>query len=78
MATYLDIKNWNRKDQFYFFKDYDNPFFNICAEVDVTELLKQTKASNKSFFLTSLFMSLKAANDIQEFRYRILDEKIIA
>lgn len=73
---YLDLKNWNRKEHYYFFKDYDHPFFNICAEVDVTNLLKYTKEHQLSFFVASLFLSTKAANAIPEFRYRIRGERV--
>ncbi len=75
--VWLDIDSWSRKDQFFFFKNYDNPFFNICSEVDVTELLDYTKQSEGSFFIASLYVSLKAANGIAEFRYRIRDDKVI-
>lgn len=77
MSTFLDIENWNRKEQFYFFKEYDNPFFNICADVDVTNLLTYTREHHLSFFIASLFLSLRAANSIDEFRYRIRDDRVI-
>jgi chloramphenicol O-acetyltransferase type A len=73
----LNIDQWPRKDQFYFFKDYDNPFFNICTEVDVTELHDFSKQNEFSFFLTSIYATLKAANLIEEFRYRIKDDGVI-
>lgn len=77
MPKILDIENWNRKDQFFFFKNYDNPFFNICADLDVTALVQFVKDQRLSFFSASLFLSLKAANEIQQFRYRIREQKVI-
>jgi len=74
---YLDLENWNRKELFYFFKDYDHPCFNVCAAVDITDLLTYTKEHQLSFFIASLYLSLRAANTITEFRLRIRDEKII-
>ncbi len=73
----LDLQSWNRKDQYEFFKDYDNPFFNIVANINVTRLYEFCKKKNISFFLSSLFCSCKAANAVEEFRYRIKDDKII-
>jgi chloramphenicol O-acetyltransferase type A len=73
----LNIDEWSRKDQFDFFKDYDNPFFNICTEVDVSELHAFSKQNEFSFFLTSVYATLKAANLIEEFRYRIKDSGVI-
>lgn len=73
----LNIDLWKRKEQFYFFKDYENPFFNICADVDVTKLYKDSKVNNYSFFLASLFCSIKSANLFEPFRYRIKDDQVI-
>jgi len=74
---FLDLENWNRKELFYFFREYEQPFFNICADVDVTSLVKFTKERNISFFKASLYLSLKAANEIEPFRYRIRENKVI-
>ena len=74
---FLDLENWNRKELFYFFREYEQPFFNICADVDVTSLVKFTKDRNISFFKASLYLSLKAANEIEPFRYRIRENKVI-
>jgi chloramphenicol O-acetyltransferase type A len=77
MYRKLEIDSWNRKSQFEFFRNYDNPFFNICSEVNVQKLYEFTERNNLSFFITSLYLSLKAANEIEEFRYRILDGEVV-
>lgn len=77
MLRILDIENWKRKEHFYFFKNYDIPFFSICADVDASRLLTYSRESRLSFFICSLYLSIKAANCIEEFRYRIHDEKVI-
>jgi chloramphenicol O-acetyltransferase type A len=46
--------------------------------VDVTELHAFSKNNEFSFFLTSVYATLKAANLIEEFRYRIKDDTVIA
>lgn len=74
----LDLETWARREHFRFYRDYDNPFFNLCAEVDVTALARRTRApEGPSFFLASLFLSLKAANEIEEFRYRIHGDDVV-
>lgn len=73
----LDIDSWNRKFHFHFFKNYDNPFFNITTNIDVTDLYSFSKKNNMSFFLTSLFCSIKAANEIENFRYRITGDEVL-
>lgn len=78
MSGYLDIETWNRRRQFEFFKNYDNPFFNICANVDVTPLLDLTRATkNISFFITYHFLSIKAANEVEPFRYRLRGDRVL-
>ena len=73
----IDTSKWNRKDHFGFFKNFDIPFFNITANVDVTKLVKHSKKEGYSFFLSSLYYSMKAAHMVEPFRYRILDGKVV-
>ena len=78
MSGYLDIETWKRRQQFEFFKSYHNPFFNICANVDVTPLLGLTRAmENISFFVAYHFFSIKAANEVEPFRYRLRGERVL-
>ena len=34
----FDIENWNRKPIFDFFKNYEDPFFNITVNLEVSVL----------------------------------------
>jgi chloramphenicol O-acetyltransferase type A len=77
MFRELDIENWNRKTTYEFFKDYDDPFFNITANLDATGLYDFCKQNDLSFSLANLFYSLQTANEIREFRLRILNDKVI-
>ncbi len=74
----IDINTWERKNHFNFFKDYENPFYNICTNIEVTPLVNFTKKNNVSFFLSILFLSSKAVNNVEELKYRILDKKVVA
>ncbi len=76
MKTLLDIESWNRKDQFHFFSQFEEPFFGVTVQLDCTEAYAKAKASGYSFFLYYLHLSLKAANQIEPFRYRISDGKV--
>lgn len=78
MPTYLDVTNWARRDLFEFFKGYDNPYFNICTRVDITNLLTYFHAQHSvSTSLTLHYIALRAANEIEPFRYRLRDGKVI-
>jgi chloramphenicol O-acetyltransferase type A len=77
MPRYLNIDTWQRKNQFHFFKTYDIPFFGLCSEVDITKLHRHVKDHRSSFFFASLFLTLKAAHDIEEFHYRLRGDRVV-
>lgn len=76
MKQLLNIQNWNRKAHFEFFKQFEEPFFGITVELDCKPTYEKAKASGSSFFLSYLHHSLKAANQTEPFRYRILDNQV--
>lgn len=78
MAEYLDVTNWARRDLFEFFRGYDKPFFNICARLDVTNLLAFLRARPEvSVSLTYHYFALRIANEIEPFRYRLRDDRVL-
>ncbi len=72
----FDVENWNRNVQYQFFKTYEDPFFNITANLEVTKLYKYCKQHHLSFSLASLYMALKCANEITEFKLRFKNDKV--
>ena len=76
MKTALDITSWPRKDHFNFFRQFEEPFFGVTINADCTRAYSLCKTNNYSFFLYYLHASLKAANAIEPFRYRIDGEKV--
>ncbi len=78
MPRFIDLDRWKRKQHFDFFKGFDNPFFNLCTDLDVTALVAWCRRKERpSFFLASLFCSLTAANRVEEFRYRIRGDRVL-
>jgi chloramphenicol O-acetyltransferase type A len=77
MYQELDIEKWPRKSTYEFFKDYDDPFFNFTANVDVSALYRFCKRNELAFSLASLYCSLVAANEIREFRIRLLEGRLV-
>ncbi|MBD5548760.1 MAG: chloramphenicol acetyltransferase [Lachnospiraceae bacterium] len=53
------------------------PAFCVTFEVDVTNFLSKIKAQKMSFTLAMVYAVCKCANEIEEFRYRFLDDKIV-
>jgi chloramphenicol O-acetyltransferase type A len=78
MSRYLEIESWSRSQQFEFFRNYHNPFFNICTNVDVTTLLGLTREiKDISFLIAYHFFSIKAANEVEPFRYRLRGDRVL-
>ena len=73
----LDIESWARKDHFNFFKQFEEPFFGVCVDVDCTRSYLKCKSEDISFFLYYLHKSLVAANRIEPFRYRIENDNVL-
>jgi len=73
----LNLENWHRRDQYKFFKQYDNPFFNICSTIDVSDLLLSTQSLNLSFSSSLLYASIDTANKMDEFKSRIKDGGVV-
>ncbi len=77
MYQIIPLEEWPRRAAFHFFKNYDDPFFNITAPVDVTVLHARCKAERSSFFLNSLYFATRAANAVEAFRLRILGDQLV-
>jgi chloramphenicol O-acetyltransferase type A len=74
----LDLEGWKRRQHFEFFRRYEKPWFNICADVDVSALVARcAEPGGPSFFLASLWLSLVAANAVEELRYRLRGDQVV-
>lgn len=77
MFTEVDIDAWPRRNTYEFFKNYDDPFFNFTAQVDVTHLYRFSKQNDLAFSLAALFCVQSAANEIREFRIRLFRGRLV-
>lgn len=78
MPTYLDLANWPRRELFEFFRDFDKPYFNICTRLDVTDLLAELRNQpDVSVSLAYHYFALKAANEVEQFRYRLRNGQVL-
>ena len=76
MKTILDLENWNRKEHFEFFSQFEEPFFSITCTIDMTKAYKKAKELDIPFFIYYLHKSILAINNIENFKYRIEDGKV--
>ena len=77
MFKELDINSWPRKSTYEFFKGYEDPFFNFTANIDVTAVLDVCKQNGLAISLALLYHSLLTANQIREFRIRLVDDRLV-
>ena len=70
MKHIIDIDTWVRRDNYLFFQGALNAWVCITSEVDCTHAFEESKTTGKSFFVRYLYAILRAANEIEEYRYR--------
>lgn len=68
----IDLGTWKRKEHFELYRQFANPFFNVCVEIDATRVWQLSQSpAGPSFFLASVFLALRAANEVEAFRTRV-------
>ena len=74
---YVDFENWKRKGHFEFFHRMDNPQFNICMDIDVSNFIQFTRKKNISFYYSMIFAATTVLNQFENFKYRIREDKVV-
>ncbi len=77
MYKKINLDQYERKKTFDFYKSYDDPFFNITCNVNINGLYSFCKKNDYSFLLASLHVCMKVANEIPEFKHRIVNNEIL-
>lgn len=73
----LNIETWNRKEHFEFFNQFDDPYFAVTVDFDVTNAFNYAKQQQLSFFAVYLHACIKAINSVENFKYRIHEGKVV-
>lgn len=76
MKKLVEIDTWNRKEHYRFFSQFEEPFFGVTVTLNCTTAYQAAKQKNSSFFLYYLFRALKSANELENFRYRIIGKDV--
>ena len=74
---YIDLETYPRRSHYEFFKAMAYPYVGMTANVDVTNILRATKALGGASFLGCLWVAATAANAVPELRQRIVDDQIV-
>jgi len=73
----LNIDTWDRKEHFEFFNTFSDPYFSVTSKLDVTQAKSYASEKKISFFAVYLHACMQAINSVENFRYRIVDEKVV-
>ncbi|MDD2217484.1 MAG: CatA-like O-acetyltransferase [Eubacteriales bacterium] len=73
----IDEKNWERAMHCMVFRNSVEPAFCVTFEVDITNFLSKIREQQFSFTIAMVYAVCKCANEIEAFRYRFLDGKVI-
>ena len=76
MYKTIDLETWNRAHLFESYKGTDFPYINIGCNLDITELYKYVKHEKISLYFSMIYLATKAADDIQNFKYRFVGNHI--
>ena len=69
----IDMDNWERREHYYYYRDFIKTRYNLCGEIDITGLLSQIREKRLHFYLVFLYVVIHTVNEIKELRMR-LDE----
>ena len=77
MKQKIDISSWNRKEHFEFFNTFEEPFFGITTQIDMTIAYEKSKKLQIPFFVYYLHKTIAAINQVENFRYRIEENEVV-
>ncbi len=73
----IDEHNWKRAMHCMVFRNSIEPAFCVTVELDITDFLLKIRKEQLSFTLALVYAVSMCANQIEEFRYRFVDEKVV-
>lgn len=73
----VDEASWKRTLHSHIFRDFSNPLYCVTVEMDVSSFLRRIRRLKVPFTFGMIFTTAKCANEIEEFRYRFLDGKVV-
>lgn len=73
----IDEQNWKRNMHCMVFRNSIEPAFCVTFELDITNFLNKIRKENYSFTMAMVYAISKCANEIEEFRYRFVDGRVV-
>ncbi|RWY53742.1 CatA-like O-acetyltransferase [Mucilaginibacter gilvus] len=76
MRTKIELEGWLREDHFKLFNSFEEPYFSLNVEIDVTTAYQRAKELGVSFYLYYLHCAITAINTHENFRYRAINNEV--
>lgn len=73
----IDETTWKRAAHCMIFRNSVEPAFCVTFEADITNFKRKIKTQGFSFTIAMVYAVCKCANEIEAFRYRFLDGKVV-
>jgi len=75
--SYRIVEDYYRQEHFDFFRAYEVPFYNITFNLDITAVKAFAEERRYPAYLTQCFFFARAMSRIEDFRYRVVDDRIV-
>lgn len=75
--SYRIVEDYYRQEHFDFFRAYEMPFYNITFNLDITAVKAFAEERRYPAYLTQCFFFARAMSRIEDFRYRVVDDRIV-
>ena len=76
MEQRIDRKNWRRDAHDRLFARLEVPFYSVTRRLDVTDAAAWAKAHGVSFYLTMVWVTMRAVNGVEAFRFELRGEDV--
>lgn len=76
MRTKIEIEGWLREDHFKLFNSFDEPYYSINVDIEVTRAYAKAKELGVSFYLYYMHCAITAINKHENFRLRSINNEV--
>ena len=76
MRKEIDLKTYPKRNQYNWFKTFDDPTYGFDVDIDVDEVVRLCKERKHSFFPYFYYIILRAVKKVDEMRMREVEGKV--
>lgn len=76
-TTTLDRATWHRRVLFDFFRDFEDPFYNVCADVALADTYGWCRRHGVGFHLACVHAVMRAVHAVPELRTRLRGDDVV-